>query len=122
MKSVSNKEAGLQRSLKNVYSQIDERAHDEENFCCWSCGSHQMLSHSHILGRDLRKDLMCEPGNIILQCDECHEAWEKRTWKKIVKFRNLRYILHYIEENDDVVFWAVIEGVNEHIDQKKLGI
>ena len=120
MKQTSNKESRLQRQLAKVYAIIDEKAHDEERFCCWSCGSHEALSHSHILGRGSHKEFMLVIENIILQCSDCHTAWEHRDYGKIKAFKNLEYIFKYLAKTDTKVFWDVIESINFYIDTKTL--
>ncbi len=116
---ISSKEAKLKRELVKVYSEVDEKAWDEEMWYCWSCGRGQPLSHSHACSRGQDKELMLDKDNIFLQCIDCHDAWENRVWKKIVKFRNLRDMLFYVLNHDDKQFWKLIEGINKYFENKK---
>ena len=118
MNQVSTKEAGLRRELVKVYAKIDENAWDEERWHCWSCGRQGVLSHSHACSKGQKKELMLDLGNIFLQCNECHGAWENRKWEKIVKFTNLKEMLTYVMEHDEYQYWKIIDGINNYLESK----
>ena len=79
MKRVSLKQQKENRELKRIYKEIaDERPH-----CCTGCGRYDVpLSHSHIIPRSRRKDLVLDKRNITYHClgvaerKGCHELWE----------------------------------------------
>ena len=80
IKKVSKKQSKENRLLTKVYKEIaDTRGH-----YCTGCGRWDVpLSHSHIIPRSRRKDLVCEPRNITYHClgggdnnrKGCHDLW-----------------------------------------------
>ena len=65
MKKISNKQAKENRELRKVY----ERMEQERGHYCTGCGRSDLpLSHSHIIPRSRRKDLVTDPLNITYHC------------------------------------------------------
>lgn len=114
--TVSKKQSAINRRLKKVYDTIaNERGH-----YCTGCGrANVILSHSHLISRAKRPDLICDPNNITYHClsmadnngesrKGCHDLWEGtlRDKQKLLDFhRNMEYIVekdyeyyHYITE------------------------
>ena len=99
MKRVSAKQQKINRELNKVYKELaDERPH-----YCTGCGRGDVpLSHSHIIPRSRRKDLVCDKRNITYHSlgvgnrKGCHELWEGSLEKKqglLDYHSNLEYIL-----------------------------
>jgi hypothetical protein len=101
IKHVSNKRAIIERELRLVYNKID----NERELCCEGCGSYvKPLSHSHLLSRYFRPDLIADPQNIRLHCfgdyNSCHEKWERGSPLDIVSMLDFRDNLMYIRGVD----------------------
>ena len=113
MRKISNKQKEIRRKLNKVYSQISyERGH-----FCEGCGRTEgvvPLSHSHIIPRSRRSDLICVKDNIQYLClsmgerKGCHEMWESRDKNKLLCYhKNLEYILQ-----EDTEYYFLITEVN----------
>jgi hypothetical protein len=89
--------------LKEVYAEIS----NEREHICESCGTKEMLSHSHIIPRSRRKDLECDKENIIYQCLKCHHIWEHGTAKEKAGLPNFEKIIEYIKKVDSE-FYSLI--------------
>ena len=99
MRKISKKQREIKRKLNKVYSQIAmERGH-----YCEGCGRTEgnvPLSHSHIIPRSRRGDLICSKDNIQYLCLSmngrrgCHEKWESKDKVQLLCYhKNLEYIL-----------------------------
>ena len=99
MRKVSQKQLKENRELKKIYKEIaEERPH-----CCTGCGRYDLpLSHSHIIPRSRRKDLVLDKRNITYHClgdstrKGCHQMWEGSIEDKerlLDYHTNLEYIL-----------------------------
>ena len=113
MKRISNKQKEIRRKLNKVYSQISyERGH-----YCEGCGRTEgdvPLSHSHIIPRSRRSDLICVKDNIQYLClsigerKGCHEKWESRQKDQLLCYhKNLEYILQ-----EDTEYYFLITELN----------
>ncbi len=114
MRKISNKQREIRRKLNKVYSQISyERGH-----FCEGCGRTEgvvPLSHSHIIPRSRRADLICDKRNIQYLClsmgdgrKGCHEMWESRDKNKLLCYhKNLEYILQV-----DTEYYFLITELN----------
>ncbi len=111
MRKISNKQKEIKKRLHKVYSEINfERGH-----YCEGCGRTEAdvpLSHSHIIPRSRRSDLICSKDNIQYLCLSiggrrgCHELWESRDKKKLLCYhKNLEYIL----EADTEYYFLITE-------------
>lgn len=86
----SKKQNKIDRELRLVYQEIDEtRPHK-----CTGCGTYHQLSHSHLIPRSRRRDLITDPNNITLHCLTCHKKWERgvSTDEMSDFHRNMNYI------------------------------
>ena len=69
----SKKQSSIDRELRKVYQEMSEtRRH-----CCTGCGTNQQLSHSHLIPRSRRRDLITDINNITYHCLTCHKKWER---------------------------------------------
>tara|TARA_R100000789_G_scaffold5733_1_gene9806 strand:+ start:3429 stop:3773 length:345 start_codon:yes stop_codon:yes gene_type:complete len=113
MRKISNKQKEIKKRLHKVYSEINfERGH-----YCEGCGRTEAdvpLSHSHIIPRSRRSDLICSKDNIQYLCLSiggrrgCHELWESRDKKKLLCYhKNLEYILEV-----DTEYYFLITELN----------
>ena len=97
MKKISDKQKKQNRKLSSVYTEIaSERGH-----YCSGCGkSNVPLSHSHLIPRSRRKDLVTDKRNITYHClsigehKGCHDLWESKDRVKLLDYhKNMEYIL-----------------------------
>ena len=96
MKKISKKQSLINRKLKKVYKEI----HQEREIYCTGCGRRTWLSHSHIIPRSRRPDLITEKRNITFHClvreDDsigCHQRWEGKQRVELMDYeRNMEYI------------------------------
>ena len=97
MNKISKKQKDINKELKKVYKEIEmERGH-----YCSGCGRSDVpLSHSHIIPRSRRKDLITSKTNIQYLCLSmgerrgCHEMWESsERYKLLCYHKNMEYIL-----------------------------
>tara|TARA_R110000824_G_scaffold332324_2_gene518961 strand:+ start:922 stop:1266 length:345 start_codon:yes stop_codon:yes gene_type:complete len=113
MKKISNKQKEIKRKLNKIYSEISmERGH-----FCEGCGRTEgdvPLSHSHIIPRSRRADLVCEKNNVQYLClsigerTGCHDLWESRSKTKLLCYhKNLEYILE-----EDIEYYFLITELN----------
>jgi hypothetical protein len=113
MKRISNKQKEIKKRLNKVYAEIAfERGH-----YCEGCGRTEAavpLSHSHIIPRSRRSDLICNKDNIQYLClsignrKGCHELWESRDKTKLLCYhKNLEYILQ-----EDTEYYFLITELN----------
>lgn len=72
MRPVSAKKAVALRAKAVAYKEVDATA----AHVCVSCGSCQMLTHSHVLPVGNFPEFEATPANILLECQECHMVWE----------------------------------------------
>ena len=97
MKKISDKQKKENRRLAIVYNEIaSERGH-----YCNGCGRSDVpLSHSHVIPRSRRKDLVTSKDNIQYLClsigerTGCHQLWESKQRTKLLCYHsNMQYIL-----------------------------
>ena len=111
MKLISKKQSVINRELKRVYKEIaNERGH-----YCTGCGRNNLdvpLSHSHIIPRSRRPDLVTDKNNITYHCLDtngrqgCHTMWEGIEREKLLDYtRNMEYILE-----KDTQYYFLING------------
>ena len=120
MKKVSSKQAKENRELKKVYEKM---ANDREHYCT-GCNRYDLpLSHSHIIPRSRRKDLVTDPRNITYHClggvvptsggvyqqrKGCHQLWEGSLMDKS-KLLDYHTNLEYIQEVDAEYYYILTE-------------
>ena len=61
---------------------------------CSGCGTHNQLTHSHLIPRSRSKSLITEIKNIRYHCFSCHKKWERGIVShEMTDFqRNMEYI------------------------------
>lgn len=94
-KSIRQKE--IETSLNKVYSNMDS----DLDKSCSGCGSSIVsLTHSHIIPRSRRRDLITERDNITYHCIDCHNIWEHGpdNLRKLMKDYNNN--MNYIQSVD----------------------
>lgn len=110
MKKISKKQNKINKELRRVYTKLKE----ERGHYCTGCGRSGIpLSHSHIIPRSRRPDLVCDINNITYHCligheggKGCHELWESKERYKLLDYhRNMEYIL----EVDSEYYYLIIE-------------
>ena len=97
MKKISDKQKKEKRRLSIIYDQIAE----ERGQYCTGCGRSTNLSHSHLIPRSRRKDLVTDKRNITYHCivgpngtKGCHQLWESKERTKLLDYcKNMEYIL-----------------------------
>tara|TARA_R110000751_G_scaffold90246_1_gene177232 strand:- start:359 stop:712 length:354 start_codon:yes stop_codon:yes gene_type:complete len=117
MRKVSTKQAKENRELRKVY----ERMAEERGHYCTGCGRSDVpLSHSHLIPRSRRKDLVLDPRNITYHCLDsgggvsrkgCHQLWEGGVASK-VKLLDYHSNLEYILEVDAEYYFIITELPN----------
>lgn len=111
MKKVSEKQKEINKKLKLVYKEIAEtRPH-----YCSGCGRGDLpLSHSHIIPRSRRQDLITDINNITYHClgdstrKGCHELWEGNIESKTLLL-DYHKSMEYILENDTEYYFLLTE-------------
>tara|TARA_R100000742_G_C4275720_1_gene96374 strand:- start:238 stop:576 length:339 start_codon:yes stop_codon:yes gene_type:complete len=111
MKKISSKQKEIKRKLNKVYKEIAQ----ERAAYCEGCGRSDIpLSHSHIIPRSRRGDLVCIKDNIQYLClsmgerKGCHEKWESREKDQLLCYhKNLEYILQ-----EDTEYYFLITELN----------
>ncbi len=86
----SKKQSAIDRELRFVYREMAEtRRH-----ICTGCGTPHQLSHSHLIPRSRRRDLVADINNITYHCLSCHKKWESGVMaNEMYDFhRNMEYI------------------------------
>ena len=76
---------------------------------CEGCGRGDVaLSHSHILSRHHRPDLMCDKRNIRLHCfgftGNCHQKWENFVPEQVTQMLDFVDNMEYIAQADPKIF------------------
>tara|TARA_R110001592_G_scaffold20489_4_gene83030 strand:- start:547 stop:915 length:369 start_codon:yes stop_codon:yes gene_type:complete len=96
IKKKSKKQNSIDRELKKVYQEMSETLPHK----CTGCGSYQQLSHSHLIPRSRRRDLITDINNIRYHCLPCHKKWENGiNADEMTDFqRNMEYILSVDEQ------------------------
>ena len=116
MKAISQKQSAINRKLKKVYKELElERGH-----YCSGCGKSDVpLSHSHLIPRSRRQDLVTDKRNITYHCLDssddkgngrkgCHTMWEGKDRDMLMDYhRNMEYILEV-----DVEYYHIITDLN----------
>ena len=96
MKKISDKQKNIKRRLAVIYNELSE----ERGYYCSGCGRSDVpLSHSHIIPRSRRPDLVTDKRNITYHClslnrKGCHDMWESKDRIKLLDYhKNMEYIL-----------------------------
>lgn len=109
MKLVSKKQNKINKELKKVYKEIAE----ERGHYCTGCGRSDLpLSHSHIIPRSRRSDLITDKRNITYHCLDtanrkgCHTIWESKDKDTLLDYQNN---MEYILEVDTEYYFLITE-------------
>ena len=105
---ISSKQKSISENLSKVYSNIDQK----EKLYCRGCGTTTNLSHSHIIPRSRRRDLVTEPNNITLHCNRCHLIWEHGTLEELQSLQDFSKNLEYIK-SVDLEYYNIINILRE---------
>ena len=99
----SKKHSSIERELKKVYKEISET----RSPYCTGCGTTDALTHSHLIPRSRRRDLICDINNITYHCFDCHKKWERGVnADELYDFEgNMRYM-----RSVDVEYFNIREG------------
>ena len=107
MKKESQKQKNIKKQLIMVYKEIAE----ERDHSCSGCGRFDVpLSHSHLIPRSRRKDLVCDKRNIVYHCmgfgelKGCHSKWES---KERVELLDFQQNMEYIKEVDSEYYYLI---------------
>ncbi len=90
LRKKSKKQLKIDRELRQVYQEMAETRRP----VCTGCGTKQHLTHSHLIPRSRRRDLVADPGNITYHCMNCHKVWESgvQADKLFDFYSNMAYI------------------------------
>ena len=109
IKKVSSKQNDINKKLKHVYATMS----NTRERVCSGCGSKHNLSHSHIIPRSRRRDLICDIDNITYHCltkngdSGCHEIWENGSWETKQTLNDFTKLMNYIK-NKDVEYYNLL--------------
>lgn len=83
VKSQLRRSTAKKDKQNRLYREVCIEIDSERGLVCESCGTTQSLSHSHLIPRSRRQDLIAEKKNIKIQCTErvdgsrgCHQRYE----------------------------------------------
>lgn len=100
IRKFSKKRAAKEREYIKVCKKIDS----EREPICEGCGGNKPLSHSHLLSKYDRPDLIAEEENIRLHCfygyQSCHSKWERKNPKELIEMNDFKENLEYIRKVD----------------------
>jgi len=71
MKGISKKQKRISAEYKCTTSKMLDGIQE-----CSGCGWDDRLTHSHLIPRSRRRDLVSNEENIVYHCTECHLTWE----------------------------------------------
>jgi hypothetical protein len=83
------------KGLKEIYKELDNK----EILLCDGCNLNKELTHSHIIKRSLRPDLITDIKNIKHHCLTCHNKHESNT-REMMELNDFWDNLKYIENVD----------------------
>lgn len=75
---------------------------------CTGCGCTDTLSHSHLIPRSKRRDLITDPKNITFHCDACHDIWEHGALLMKKTLKDFERNMEYIKETDPQYYKQLI--------------
>lgn len=115
MRKFSNKRASIEREYIKTCKEIDQ----EREPVCEGCGrGDRALSHSHILSKYSRRDLIADKRNIRLHCfyvsGNCHDKWEKGRPEEIIEMLDFQENLEYIREVDQEEYDKIVANFEFH--------
>lgn len=112
MKVISKKQSKTIKELNKVYKEIE----DEREHKCSGCGRYDVpLSHSHLIPRSRRKDLITDKRNITYHCltigtrRGCHDIWESKDKDMLLDYF---YNMNMIKELDKEYYHLINKDAN----------
>ena len=110
IKNRSSKGAILHSLKIKIYKIIDQKAYEQNRFCCWGCGGNcGAISHSHLIPGS---KFVAEEKNIWLMgfgySNSCHDRWESHNIEEIRKIPNYRLALKAVKELDKQYYYRLI--------------
>lgn len=87
----SKKQKGIDLEYKKTCIEI-KRTREHK---CTGCGCTETLTHSHLIPRSKREDLISEPKNITYHCiiNGCHDKWESSDRVTLLDYdRNMQIV------------------------------
>lgn len=108
IKLKTNKQASIDRKLTTIYQNL----HIPK--VCSGCGTTQTLTHSHLIRRSLRSDLVTDPNNIVYHCleNKCHVKWESNDIITMSQLHGFNQHLLYVYENDNSLYCRLTSECN----------
>lgn len=107
MKKISDKQKKEKRRLSIIYNEIAE----ERGHYCSGCGRSDVpLSHSHLIPRSRRPDLITDKRNITYHCLSmggtvgCHDKWEGNQRVELLDYQSN---MEYIKEVDKEYYYLI---------------
>lgn len=88
-KTKVNAKSSKQKAIDVEYRSAKERMFKERDHVCTGCNSVtgiDNLTHSHLIPRSRRRDLVSEYTNITYHCIECHGIWESVDRVKLLDY------------------------------------
>ena len=102
LNKISKRQKSKNVELKEAYDLMSETREHK----CTGCGSRYNLSHSHIIPRSRRPDLVSDSNNITYHCltkngePGCHDIWEHGTLEEKKNLWDYEELMSYIMEVD----------------------
>lgn len=106
----SQKQQEIDAELHRCY---DEIAREREHICS-GCGTTKYLSHSHLIPRSYRRDLVAVKENIQYHCMSylnhvgCHSKWEREI-PGVTELKDYVQNMLYVRETDSVYFQKLLD-------------
>lgn len=85
---------------------------------CTGCGTGRSLTHSHIIRRSRRPDLIAEFKNISYHCRKCHRLWDSGDISNMQRVFDFWDRLAYIKNQDPPYFQILKNKMNERSNTK----
>lgn len=109
IKPMTDKRAEAHRKMLEAYKRIDA----SREKCCEGCGRGDVpLSHSHLLSKYDRLDLVADENNIRLHCfgnyHACHETWERGVPSEVIEMLDFEENLEYIKATDKQAYNTIL--------------
>lgn len=111
IKKVSSRQREKNKSIAKAYQQMAEELPPK----CTGCGTASNLSHSHIIPRSRRSDLVDVVENITYHCLSagskigCHDIWEHGTMDEKRQLRDFDKLMTYIKRTDEEYFYLLFK-------------
>jgi len=101
--------------LKEEYKKVCDKIDNERDHLCTGCGTHEALSHSHIISRKdcaaiNRLDLIVDEKNITFHCIDrghlkgCHQKWESKNEEIMKTLLDYEDNMNYVKSIDEKLY------------------